>query len=113
MGKAAQARTGGDLKPHLEARTPPGPADLGEARRRAGRRREATVAAAALPAAAEHRVRPRMREVDDEIPVGVEDLRSDRDGQIETLSVGPMLAGAATVAAAAALEQALAPETRQ
>src|SRR5207244_10562619 len=88
-------------------------ADLREARRLARGGRELTVATTAGAAAAQYGLSAGVHKIDDEVSVGVEDLRADRDGELDARAGGAVLAGAAAVAAAAALERALAAKARE
>ena len=74
-----QRRVGEELQPELELALLPGLADLCDARRLIGRRREALVACPAEPAAGHDGSRARVGEIGDEPPLRVEDLRADRD----------------------------------
>src|SRR5437588_756189 len=69
--------------------------------------------ALARAAAAEHGLGAGVHEIDDEVAVGVVHLRTDRNRELDAFAVGPVLAGAAAVAAAATLEQALAAKARE
>ncbi len=104
---------GEQLQPQIKLGLVARCADLREARRLARGGRELTVAATAGAAAAQYGLSAGVRKIDDEVSVGVEDLRADRDRELDALAVGPVLAGAAAVAAAAALERAFAAKARE
>ena len=109
--QADERRVGEQLQPELEVGLLAGEAGLGKARSLPGRRREVPVAAPAPAAARDRDARAGHDEVGDDLVVD-EDLRPDRDLQLDVVAVCAVLARAAPVLAAPRLELALRPEAR-
>ena len=65
------------------------------------------------PPLREHDARARMREVGDQVAVVGEDLRADRDAQLDVVAVRAVLARAAAVPAARRLDQPAALQRRE
>ena len=95
-----QRRVGQQLQMQLDVELVARRADLGETRHLPGRRDEAGVAAAAVPAARQNDPGARVREVGDQLAVLGQHLRADRDGQLGVGAARSVLAGAAAVLAA-------------
>src|SRR5919197_1308250 len=110
VGEPDERRVGEELQPQLEPELLAREPGLREPRRLARRRREAAVAAPARAALREKRARARGGAGDDETALLLEDLRPDRDAQLDVLPVGAVLLPAASGRAVAGLEPLLARE---
>ena len=101
-----QGRVRKQLQPQFELRLLPGEPGLREPRCLARRRREVAIPAPAASAARDNHPRAGRREVGDDLVLG-EDLRPDRDLQLDVRAVGAMLPAPPPRLAAPALEHAL------
>src|SRR5207247_8842605 len=96
--------TGERVEPQLEVARVAGQAGPCEARRLAGRGREALVATAAGASAREHGPDPGPGQVRDQVAVGVEHLRADRHAQLDVAARSAVPSRAAAAAALARCE---------
>ena len=110
IGQSDQGRIGDQLEPQLERRLFTGKPGLCEARRAPRRRGETLVAAAGVPSARDDHSGAGSREIDDELSVLFEDLRSDRHRKRHRLPGRAVLQCAATRFAASGLEASLGPK---
>ncbi len=98
--ETGERRVGHQLQPQLEVALLARQPGLGEARRLAGRRREAGVAAPAKTATRHHHARSSTLQVGHEAPVRIERLRPDRHSELDHLAVGAVFARSTPVPAA-------------
>ena len=113
FGKPTSAASASSLRCSSMSSSSPGRPDLREARHLPRRRDEARVAASALAALREHDPRISMREIGDQVAVVGEDLRADRDAELDVAAVRAVLARAASVLPAPGLDQPAPPQGRE
>ena len=113
VGEADQRRVGEQFQPQVERELLTGQARLGEARRLPRRRCEALVAAAGRAASCDDHARAGVRQVCEQLPVAVEDLRADGHAQLSVFTGRTVLQRAAAATTALRFEALIRPKARQ
>ncbi len=107
LARVRQPHEGGireQLEPQLELAALPGQPGLGKARRLTYGRREVAVATAAGAAARDHDPSLPVGQVGDDLAALVQNLRPDRDDELDVVAVRPVLVRSAARAPAAGAE---------